>query len=281
MIVVTGATVRLTGSGLGCPGWPQCSSETTAPDSLHSWIEFGNRLFATVVLAASVLAVLCARWRVPFRQDIYRVSLLLPLGVLAQGGLGAVTVIFELKPAIVMLHFLLSMAILTAAARLLWLSYYADSRPRLDVDSRSRLLIRLWTVFAAIILFAGTAASAAGPHAGSAGTGEVVPRLTFKGVHTLKWVIEQHGRLGTALLLSTVLLALYLFRKETDSRVLKILAFILPLLVLQGIVGIIQYKSALPATLVWVHVVFATTIWTLVSWILVGTLKQRSLKTEA
>src|SRR5918996_5559244 len=121
LIVFTGAAVRLTGSGLGCPDWPRCAGTRLTPElSTHAVIEFGNRLLTGVVGLPCILAALLAWRRRPFRRDLALIAALLPLGVLAQAVLGGMTVWYGLKPGWVIGHFLLSMLLLVACVALVW-----------------------------------------------------------------------------------------------------------------------------------------------------------------
>ncbi len=262
VIVLTGAAVRLTGSGLGCTNWPKCTDDSyIAPLDLHSWIEFGNRLITGVVGLPCLLAFFLAFRRRPFRRDLLLLSVLLPLGVLAQAILGGITVLTDLRAEIVMGHFLLSMALLGAAVALWWRarserSERADAQPR-KVVLATRALVPLGL----LAITAGTFASAAGPHSGGDGTNDVVPRLTVFGTNTLDTLIHWHGRTGTLLGLAT-LGAWYLARKHGASPALKRALTTIALLVAsQGVVGFIQYELQLPAGIVWVHIAIATLTW--------------------
>src|SRR5262249_39598244 len=134
VIVLTGAAVRLTDSGLGCENWPKCGGTPLPPLSSHALIEFGNRAVSGLVGAITVIAALLAFTRRPFRRDLALLALLLPLGVVAQAVLGGFTVLEHLAPGFVMAHFSLSMLILVAAVALAWRSTYEPgSRPR-DAD---------------------------------------------------------------------------------------------------------------------------------------------------
>src|SRR3954449_3929414 len=131
LIVFTGAAVRLTGSGLGCPDWPKCYGGIAPPLQTHAWIEFGNRMLSGLVGLAAVAAGLLAFRRRPFRRDLAVLGVLLPLGVVSQAVLGGFTVRNHLAPGFVMAHFALSMLILIAAATLVWLARYEPGeRPR-------------------------------------------------------------------------------------------------------------------------------------------------------
>ncbi len=120
LIVFTGAAVRLTGSGLGCPDWPKCYGKVAPPLETHAVIEFGNRLLSGVVGLVAAAAGLLAFRRRPFRRDLALLGVLLPLGVMGQAVLGGFTVRYHLAPGFVMGHYALSMLILIAAAALAW-----------------------------------------------------------------------------------------------------------------------------------------------------------------
>ena len=167
LIVFTGAAVRVTGSGLGCPDWPRCDGTSLTPElSSHALIEFGNRLLTGVVGIPCLLAAILAWRRRPFRRDIALVALLLPLGVAGQAVLGGLTVIYGLEPSWVIGHFLLSMVLLIACVALVWKARYEkDARPP-GTDTLTRWAIRGLVAFGGVVLVAGTVATAAGPHAG-------------------------------------------------------------------------------------------------------------------
>src|SRR5919206_619343 len=129
-IVMTGAGVRLTGSGLGCPDWPKCYGGIAPPLKTHAVIEFGNRMLSGLVGVTAAAAGLLAWRRRPFRRDLAAVGVLLPLGVVGQAVLGGFTVKHHLAPGFVMGHFALSMVILVAAVSLAWRARHEPgSRP--------------------------------------------------------------------------------------------------------------------------------------------------------
>src|SRR5919199_6358329 len=132
LIVFTGAAVRLTGSGLGCPNWPRCEGGRLTPElHLHSLIEFSNRMLTGVVSVPCLAAAILAWRRRPFRRDLALIALLLPLGVVCQAVLGGLTVLYGLDPGWVIAHFLLSMALLVAAVTLAWrATFEPGQRPR-------------------------------------------------------------------------------------------------------------------------------------------------------
>src|ERR1041385_5054935 len=135
LIVFTGAAVRLTGSGLGCPEWPRCHGTDITPQlKIHGLIEFSNRVMTTIVTIPCVLAALLAWRRRPFRRDLALIALLLPLGVLGQAVMGGLTVLYGLAPGWVIGHFLLSMALLVAAVALAWRATFEPGQRRLATD---------------------------------------------------------------------------------------------------------------------------------------------------
>jgi len=266
LIVLTGAAVRLSGSGLGCPDWPKCYGRVAPPLETHAWIEFGNRLLSGVVGVAAAAAGVLAWRRRPFRLDLALIGAFLPLGVLGQAVLGGFTVRFHLAPGFVMGHYALSMIILVAAVALAW-------RARSEPGERPRRTDRfvVWGTRAllglgAVTIFAGTAATAAGPHAGGAGTGDTVDRLEWRGIETLDWAIKQHGRLATLLGVAAVALWWLVRRRGADAGVRRALTVVCALLAAQGLVGGVQYLLELPAEIVWLHVALAALTWLALLW---------------
>lgn len=262
VIVFTGAAVRLTGSGLGCPTWPKCTeSSLYSPLSTHGLIEFGNRLLSGVVGVAAGLAGLLAFYRRPFRRDLAVLGMLLPLGVVAQAVLGGFSVRYHLAPGFVMGHYGLSMLILIACVALWW---RAREDPYVDVPGADRLTILVVrTLFvvgvAAVVL--GSAATAAGPHAGGAGTGDVISRLRFDGGNTLRLLVHVHSGVNAVLGL-LVVAAWWLARtRGAVPGLQQVLTRLGILMALQAVVGVAQYQLELPAEIVWVHVVLATLTW--------------------
>ena len=269
LIVLTGAAVRVTGSGLGCPTWPKCTSDSLYTElHTHGLIEFGNRLLTFFVGFAAIAAFAGAWRRRPFRRDLLLLSVLLPLGVVGQAVLGGFTVLHDLAPGFVMSHYILSMLILVACVALDWRAHREppEREPRPQTD---RLVaFGAWSLvpLGALTIFAGTAASAAGPHAGGAGTGDVIKRLTFKGAETLRYVVEQHARLATVLGVVAVVLWVLARRRGATSGQRRPLTVLCLMMALQGAIGGLQYALELPAELVWVHVVLAATTWLAILW---------------
>lgn len=267
LIVFTGALVRLTDSGLGCPTWPKCYGRIYPPAQGHALIEFGNRALSGLVGVVTVVAAVLAFTRRPFRRDLAWIAVCLPLGVVAQAVLGGFTVRENLAPGFVMSHFLLSMVILIAAFALAWrASHEPGQRPR----SNDRGLV--WGVRAllplgALTIFVGTAATAAGPHSGGL-VGQHVKRLTIMGANTLQWAVHQHATV--AAVFGVVVIGVWLLKRQHSRGQaldpLEPLTILGILLAAQGLIGSAQYELRLPAEMVWVHVVLATITWLVILW---------------
>lgn len=265
LIVLTGAAVRLTGSGLGCPDWPKCYGGTTPPLEYHAVIEYGNRLLTGFVGFAVIAACALAFFRRPYRWHLALFGALLPLGVLGQAILGALVVKHHLAPELVMCHFILSMILLDAAFALAWCSRYEPHERR-----RSRDRLGVWAVRALIPLgqltiLAGTIATASGPHAGDH-EGELVQRFDFEGAGTLEWVVQRHAAIAAVYGLAAIAVWFLLRRKGGDGRALKPLTVVIGLLALQGAIGGVQWALELPAGMVWLHIAVATGNWLAMLW---------------
>jgi cytochrome c oxidase assembly protein subunit 15 len=194
------------------------------------------------------------------------VALLLPLGVAGQAVLGGLTVIYGLEPSWVIGHFLLSMVLLIACIALVWKARYEkDARPP-GTDTLTRWAIRGLVAFGGVVLFAGTVATAAGPHAGGSGTGDIVPRLDFQGADTFDWAIHQHGALATVLGLAAVGIWFLARARRVNKVTQDSLTAVCVLLACQGLVGAAQYAMEVPPTMVWIHVVLAALTWLALLW---------------
>lgn len=291
LIVLSGAAVRLTGSGLGCPDWPRCYGRAYPPLTTHAVIEFSNRMITVPVSLAAIAAWVLALRRRPYRRDLVWLGALLPLGVVGQAVLGGFTVRGALDYGWVMSHFALSMLILAAATALAWRATHepgqtvdratpsaqrpsalaggsANGRQAGRAQGSDRLLVhsvRALLVLSAVTILAGTAATAAGPHAGGS-PGQHINRLDFNGKGTMDFVIHRHGELGLAF----GLLALgvwWLARRRSADPVLRgSLTVTCALIALQGAVGLDQYETHLPTQLVWVHVGLACGCWLACLW---------------
>jgi cytochrome c oxidase assembly protein subunit 15 len=260
----------VTGSGLGCPEWPRCTTSTLTPREVHApvVIEFGNRMLTFLVTAASLAALAFAWARRPFRRDLLVLAAILPVGVVVQGVIGGISVLVDLDYWSVMLHYMVSILLLIPAVLLAWRATEPDDRPREPgaPDALTARLVRWLAPLGLLALFAGTAASAAGPHSGGAGTGDVVRRLDLRGDETLDLVIHQHGVVA-ALFGLAVVGAWFLARQRGAGRTLTDPLLLTGILVgSQGAIGGAQYAMELPEGLVWLHVVIATLTWVSLLW---------------
>jgi len=251
-IVVTGAAVRLTGSGLGCPTWPECVEGSFTPvagqieGQFHSWVEFANRLL-TFVLALAALITLIAVLRAR-RRDLRLLAVGQVLGILGQGVLGGITVLTDLNPLTVAAHFLLSTILIAAATSL----YTRRHRPARKKESQRTPVIfsRAHVSLTAIVIILGTIVTGAGPHAGDIDT----PRLDLR----IQSVTLAHG-VAVAILL---LLTLFFFLSPMTEEITKKRLAIFGLLNLaQGAIGVIQYIQGVPELLVAAHILGSVIIW--------------------
>ena len=259
-IVVTGGAVRLTGSGLGCPTWPECAPGSYAPtveqaEGIHKYVEFGNRLL-TFVLAVVAIAALAAAWRHrPRRRPLVLLAAAVLLGILAQAILGGITVLTGLNPAIVAAHFLLSMALIAAAALLLHRSAESSDGPATSlVRPEIRWLARALVAVSVAVLVVGTVVTGSGPHSGDADT----PARFDLDPQAMSWL---HADLVIAFLglTAAMIVALRLVDGPplARSRSWQLLAVSLA----QGLVGYTQYFTGLPEILVGLHMLGACLVW--------------------
>ena len=265
LIVLTGAGVRLTGSGLGCPDWPKCYGKSVPPMQINSVIEYGNRLLTGFVGLAVIAAAGLAFLRRPFRSHLAIFGALLPLGVLGQAVLGALVVKYHLAPGLVMCHFILSMLLLDAAFALAWCSRYEPDERRRSSDRLGVWSVRALIPVGQLTILAGTIATGSGPHAGDH-DGELVHRFEFQGAETLEWVVQRHAAIAAAFGLAVIAVIFLLRRPGGDRRAQKPLLVVLGLLASQGLIGGVQWLLKLPAELVWLHIAVATTTWIAMLW---------------
>jgi cytochrome c oxidase assembly protein subunit 15 len=265
LIVLTGAAVRMTGSGLGCPDWPKCYGRTIAPLESHAIIEYTNRLLSGIVGVSVIAAGALAWFRRPFRWHLALFGGFLPIGVIAQAVLGALVVEYHLAPGLVMSHFILSMILLDSAFALAWCARYEPGERARSTDRLGVWAVRALVPIGQLTIIAGTIATASGPHAGAHGE-TLVKRFDFRGADTLHWVVERHGAIAALFGIALCGVWLLLRRDGGEKRALKPLTYTIGLVALQGVLGIVQYATKLPGELVWVHVALATLTWLLVLW---------------
>ena len=254
-IVVTGGLVRLTGSGLGCPTWPQCvpGSFTPVPhqeQGIHKLIEFGNRTLTSVVGFAAI-AVILAVWRwAPQRRSLRLLSFLPLLGVVAQALLGGITVLTHLHPATVALHFLLSMLLVLVSALLVQRAGEGDAVPTPLVRRDVSVLARVTAAVGAVVLALGTVVTGSGPHSGDA----VHPTRFGFDPRSVSWMHADAVMLFVGLVVA-VLVAVRLSTAEPRPR--RAWLAVLLVTLAQGLVGYTQYFTGLPEALVAVHMLGA------------------------
>lgn len=256
-IIITGASVRLTGSGLGCSDWPKCEeNQLIAPLEYHAMIEFLNRL-VTGFVSLTVIAVLVGAYlRTRRRSDLTWLSWGLVGGVIGQIFLGGLTVIFHLNPPLVIAHFLLSM-LLVWDAFVLWERSKTDSSPSFSVVTKNvRTVGRIVFVLSTLVIFSGTIVTGAGPHGGD----ETVKRLQFN----LEDVTRVHSVLVWTMLLFTVITMVLLRRNGGPPVVQQRLTLLIAAIVFQGAIGYWQFFTDVPPWLVIIHICGAIAVWTAV-----------------
>jgi len=252
-LIVTGGAVRITGSGLGCPTWPECTANSYVPiagqaeGTLHSWIEFGNRLLTFVLFFAAVAAIIYAFKK--SRKDLLWRAALQLLGILGQGVLGGITVLTKLNPLSVASHFILSIFLIAGAASMVELgrSPLVSIRP---TEIKLRVLASSQVIIAFIVIAVGTLVTGSGPHAGD----WQAPRLHLDH-RAITWL---HADAVIALLgLSLALFVLSDISPETKKRLKYFFAATLA----QGLIGYIQYAQGLPELIVMAHLLGSTLVW--------------------
>jgi cytochrome c oxidase assembly protein subunit 15 len=266
VIVVTGAAVRLTGSGLGCEDWPRCSDDKFIDVSdNHTAIEQVNRLFTGLVAVTVIAAVLGSLWRVPRRRDLTALSLGLVAGVVGQIVLGGVTVLVDLHPLAVQAHFLLSMILVANAAVLVHRAGEPDQAVRTAaVGPATTRLTWLLGVAAAVAIVTGTVVTGAGPHAGD----EEARRFDV----AITTVARIHGITVIVALAVAVALSAWLARRPEDRHRLQTpLSTWIFVGLLQAAVGYTQYFNDVPPLLVGIHVAGATVLWAMTIHLLLAT----------
>jgi heme a synthase len=281
-IVLTGAAVRMTASGLGCPDWPKCYGSAVPPADLNAVIEYGNRLFTGVVGLAVIAACVLAWRRRPFRWHLALIGALLPIGVVCQAILGAFVVKYHLLPQLVIGHFLLSMLLLDAAFALAWLARFESNERRRSTDRLGVWAVRALIPVGQLTILAGTITTGSGPHAGDH-DGELVQRFDFRGEGTLQWMVERHSAMAAIFGIAAIAVWFLLRRRGGDGRARQPLAVVIALLAVQGVVGGAQWALELPAELVWLHVALATLTWLAMLWTVAtaGLLEPRSAAARA
>ena len=257
-LIVTGGAVRVTGSGLGYPTWPECTpgSYTPVPNQaegqLHAWIEFGNRLL-TFVLLITALAVFIISLRITktatAKNRVRFLAILQTLGILGQGLLGGITVLTDLHPLPVAGHLILSIFLVSGAISLRY--EVVGLQPEKVAGLIKFLLpIYIWLTLSVVVI--GTVVTGSGPHAGD----EKAQRFGIDS-RVISWL---HADFVIALLILTAIM--YLIAKQSGSKIIEKRIGIFLLIALgQGSIGYIQYLTGLPELLVAAHLLGATLVW--------------------
>jgi cytochrome c oxidase assembly protein subunit 15 len=279
-IVVTGGLVRLTGSGLGCPSWPQCVPGSyrpvvEQPEGYHKYIEFGNRLltFVLVVVAVATLVAVLRATRSPLhpgstRRDLVVLAAAPVVGVLAQALLGGLTVLTGLHPATVAAHFLLSM-LLVAVSTVLVLRLRRPVRWERAVPQEVGWLAAGLTAVAAVVLVLGTVVTGSGPHSGDAET----PARFGIDPRTVSWLHAD----AVLLFVGLVVAVLVAFRLVDAPRPARRRGLVLAVVTLaQGVLGYVQYATDLPEALVATHMAGACLLVVAVTTVVVAVRDGRS-----
>jgi len=252
-LVVTGGAVRLTGSGLGCPTWPECTPGSYTPvpyqaeGQLHAWIEFGNRLLTFALLLSALIAVIYVLRT--GRKDLRSLAAVQVLGILGQGVLGGITVLTDLHPLPVAGHLLLSMFLIAGATSI----YSRRHEPRFKVAAPTKtlsLISQLHIVVAFVVLILGTLVTGSGPHAGD----EKTQRFGFD----IRSVAILHA--DAVIFLVGLTIALLVAASVAQSTKKAIYIFFVVTLA-QGAIGYTQYFTGIPEILVAAHLAGATIFW--------------------
>ncbi len=257
-IAVTGSVVRVTGSGLGCPTWPQCFPGSLVPQphpevaALHQWIEFGNRLLTGLVGLVALACLTVALLIRPRRRRLVLLAATMPLGVVVQAVLGGITVLTGLAWWTVALHFLVSMVLVWLAVLLVGAFAEGDAPPRWHLPGPLRGLLGTATAVLAALLIAGTLVTAAGPHAGDTAT----PRLPT-GVPAMA---QLHADLLVGFLGLLVGLGFALRAVGVPARTWRCYTLLVCVVLAQGALGTVQYLSGVPEILVSLHVLGAASV---------------------
>ena len=260
VIIESGATVRLTGSGLGCEGWPGCSPGAVFPEqSYHSFIEFGNRVVSVFPILLSLATAVSSHFVRGLPRWVRTTAWAAALGTIAQAPLGLITVRLDLDPVAVMSHFLLAIAVLAAAVVVAVEAWRVDRGA--GVPFVSRRVAQLGLLFAAVtlvVVVSGTFVTASGPHAGDP---DVVDRLG-----NIERTIWLHVRATAAFGVLLIGLVLYL-RRNAPALVRRVAYLLLALAATQAAVGELQWRNSLPWWLVLIHVALAAGIWATAVWL--------------
>ncbi len=260
-IIGTGGTVRLTGSGLGCPTWPLCTPESLVPTEALSWhsaIEFGNRTL-TGVLGFLALAVLILVWKHRTeRRDLFKLAAIVLGGVIAQAIVGGITVLTGLNSYVVGFHYLCSAALVAITAAFLVRYYEGDGPREVAVPRNFQIMAHITSFFIAVTLVIGVLTTGAGPHSGDANV-----RRDGVDASLLAHLHSWPGYISLALLIGLTIVAVSRALRPRKQLIAVVVAY-----VAQILIGVYQARNGLPAFSVGVHMVLASIIVALTTWAL-------------
>lgn len=267
-IVVTGGLVRLTGSGLGCPTWPQCAPGSFVPteeqaESWHKYVEFGNRLLTFVLGILAIAAVAGAlAWRRrakaagrPPRTPVIALAAVPLIGTIVQAVLGGITVLTGLNPATVAAHFMLSMVIIAFCVVLVYRAGEPGDEPLVKLGPQPVRALAFGTVAVGLlVLVLGTIVTGSGPHSGDA---EIPARFPLDPAQ-VAWL---HA--DSVLLFIGLMIGLLVALKVTDSpaKAVRATTILIAVSLAQGVVGYVQYFTGLPWLVVLLHMLGACLVW--------------------
>ena len=258
-ITVTGAAVRVTGSGLGCPTWPKCTPESLLPAAhgdiamINTLIEFGNRLLTFVILAVALACLVAAMRLAPRRAELVRLAWLQPVGVAVQGLWGGLVVHTMLNPVTVSVHFLLSILMIAAAWFLYVRSGETDAPARPLVHRDIRTLAKVLVGAALLLVLAGMVVTGAGPHSGDV----LASRFDFD----IEMVVRLHADIAYLVVGITFALLFALHVSDAPRQTQRAALLLFGIELAQGVIGYVQYFLAVPAALVILHVLGSTLLW--------------------
>jgi len=255
-IVVTGGAVRLTGSGLGCPTWPECTPGSYTPkpyqveEQVKVWIEFGNRLLTFVLVLVAILVLISVL--AGERKDLRGLALGQVLGIVGQGILGGITVLTGLHPATVAAHFLLSIVLIAGATSLRAQRF--GGLEKLEPEPLVKKIATAHILVSFVVLFIGTLVTGSGPHAGDA----TAERFPFD-LRTMAWI---HA--DSVIALFGITFGFFVARGVSDQTKNRLKIF-LAIALGQGLIGYVQWFNDLPELLVGMHLAGSTLVW-IASW---------------
>jgi heme a synthase len=253
-IIVTGAIVRLTGSGLGCPTWPDCTPGSLIPvagqvEGFHKYIEFGNRTLTFLVLAISIALFVFSL--INEKRNIILWSFLPLIGTLLQAVLGGITVLTGLNPVTVMAHFLLSIILVGISVKIY--NYFNDQRISKSLPKIVDNYVKIVTLVGFAVITLGTVTTGSGPHSGD----EIAARFNLD-LRVIAWL---HA--DTVLLFIGLIIGLLVITKlnSESNHLYKMTRTLFIICLLQGFIGYVQWFNDLPWLLVSLHVIGAVITW--------------------